>query len=722
MLSPLRWVRQRVGNLQIWFASLSTARRAVLLAAVAYAFVMSGLTVAKFYTLRTYAWDLGSYSQSLWTTAFQGRFFYYTPDLPNNPSGSIFGAHFAPFLALLVPVYAAFPFPPTLLVLQSCVIAGGSWAVFRLAAARLKAEGIAALLALAYLLNPAVQAVNWFDFHPEAFMMVFLLATLVGWEERAWGWFGLFMALALSTLEMAGVLVAVLGLFWAIDLLRRHPARTIVLSLEFRVAVAASLLGIASSLLGLGLLKLVNPGTALLGGGTDYWQVLGAHSLLGVPVAVVADPARFFAAITYDGLLKLWYLVLLFAPLAFWPMRRPLCLLLLAPWLVPALTSNFPFYYGVGAQYTAFVVPFLFYGSILGLDVKGPVHSDRRLGSTWWARVRGARLQGKTASKSNPLPLAVFSVVFLLVASPVGPLSLGVYTFGGFPSYTSHDSLVLEVAGLVPPRAAVLTQNNLFSLFADRSNAYVIPSSTYFMPGDSFNRSLRAYLNESQFVFLDLKTSLTESLVVLVALRTESGFGVVAAADGAILVERGYVGPPRLFVPFNETYRAGDLALLKGTRVADPAASGGFALASVPLQQGAFWTGPAVFLWPGTYTIGFRVRADPVSAGTIATLAFQIRPGFVSVLPRGVSSSGSAVSLSSGLLRCTENLSVANLTGADLPNPAAYVTVRLPLTVDLFGAYNFSGYLPGSSSTVYLDEITATQDSSTGYIRTEGSP
>ena len=719
MATALRSIRTFYHRVRSWQAGLSTAERLVLFATAVYGIVMSALTVAKISTLGTFAWDLGTYSQALYTTAFQGRFFYFTADLPNNPTGSMFGAHFTPFLFIFVPIYRLLPSPATLLVIQTLAIAAGAPIVFRLARLRLKDERLAAVLAGMYLLNPFVEGVNWFDVHPEAYMMVFLLAAILAWEGRAWLWFWIFIGLTLSTLEMAGVVVATVGLFWALDLLiGRRSLRSALGALEFRLGLGLVALGVLWFYIGLRAISIVNPGNALLGTGTGFWQVLGAKSLLDVPFAIISNPGRLIAAFSYDWARKLWYLVLLFAPFLFWPLRRPLALLLVAPWLLVALTSELQAYYVVGTQYGAFVAPMLVYGAILGLER----HRARRAEHPVAQGTSGSPAAGSWRSLSRPLPIVAYALAFAIVFGPAGPFAVGVYSSGGFPVFTAHDALVQEIAALVPASASILTQNNLFPLFANRADAFVIPSTTFFASGNSFNQTLRTYFNESDFVYVDGTTSLIEALVVLQALQTTPGIGVVASADGAILLKRNYTAPPKLFVPLDTTYDASSLALVNGTMSADPLALGGVAMTSAPGQRGSFWTGPGVILWPGNYTVTFRVRLDPVVSGPVLDLAYRLRPGFISVLPVPVSAQETGAQLAAGLLHCTSNLTVVNVTGSEFSNPSTYTTLTESFEVRFFGAYDFAGFLPGTNAVVSLDSIHILQATALPYVETAACP
>jgi uncharacterized membrane protein len=330
---------------------------------------MTILTVLRVPALKSAAWDLGAYSQAFYTTVHDDRFFYYTMDLPNNPSGSMFGAHFAPLLILLLPFVALAPAPPTLLFIQSMAVGSGGYAVFVLFRRHLLSERLSATFALAYLLDPLVIGVNWFDFHPEAFLVPFVLFACYFWEEQRWIGFVVFIGLTLSTLEVAGVLVAILGVFWALDIwVRYHNIRTMINRLDFRASICIAAVGLSWFWAGIRTVLLLNPTNALLSGGTDFWTVLGARSILEVPMRALTSPQSYLLALSVDWPYKVGFLFLLLGPVAFLPLFRPLSLGLLVPWLGVALASNNPSFYTLGNQYPSLVLPFVFYGAAMGLE------------------------------------------------------------------------------------------------------------------------------------------------------------------------------------------------------------------------------------------------------------------------------------------------------------------------------------------------------------------
>jgi len=72
----------------------------LFLIAVIYIVIVSTLAISRHYAFGTNTWDLGIYSQSLYSTLNHGKILYYTAELTGNPSGSLFGIHFSPFLFL----------------------------------------------------------------------------------------------------------------------------------------------------------------------------------------------------------------------------------------------------------------------------------------------------------------------------------------------------------------------------------------------------------------------------------------------------------------------------------------------------------------------------------------------------------------------------------------------------------------------------------------------
>src|SRR2546428_10554981 len=177
----------------------------------AYAVVLSFVAVMRFNTFRTHAFDLGIFNQAF-STALQGRLFHETPDIALIASGSFLGVHFNFLMWLLLPIYALAPRPETLLVLQSVFVALGAVPVF-LVSRHLAGDGRAASLwSVVYLVNPAILSLNYYDFHLEAFLPLFLGMFYYSYLTRRWRWYAVFFLLSIFTIDFASVLVGSIAL------------------------------------------------------------------------------------------------------------------------------------------------------------------------------------------------------------------------------------------------------------------------------------------------------------------------------------------------------------------------------------------------------------------------------------------------------------------------------------------------------------------------------
>lgn len=116
--------------------------------------------------------DMGIFDQGVWLLSrFHAPFVTVT-------GRNLFGDHTSFVLLLAVPLYWIWPEAQTLLVLQALLIAAAAVPIYLLARRRLGSTPLATALALAYLLNPALQNGNMEQFHPEAFLVLFLAVAI----------------------------------------------------------------------------------------------------------------------------------------------------------------------------------------------------------------------------------------------------------------------------------------------------------------------------------------------------------------------------------------------------------------------------------------------------------------------------------------------------------------------------------------------------------------
>ena len=324
----------------------------------------------KYYSFQTYAYDLGIYNQALHTPLYNGQLFYNTADLLANPTGNLFGIHFSPILLVIFPFYLLYTAPPTLLVIQTFALALGALPLYLLALKKLKSEKWALVLAILYLLNPALQGVNWYDFHPEAFLPMLLLFSIYFFETKKTKLYLASVILTLFCIEFAALLLVFLAVYFILSLKPWKRDQLDVSKLKF--AAVTILLSFVWLIVSIQIMHAINPLVRPMSGET-FWGEIGAKNILDIPAQAVTNPERVIQALTFDGNLKLVYLLVLLGSVAFLPLFEPLIVICLAPWLITCFISNYLPFYQFGDQYPAYILSFLFYGAVLGL---GKVNFD----------------------------------------------------------------------------------------------------------------------------------------------------------------------------------------------------------------------------------------------------------------------------------------------------------------------------------------------------------
>src|SRR5712692_4819153 len=172
----------------------------LLLAILVYAVEMSHQALLRYDTFKATAFDLGNMDQVLWNT-IHGRLFQFTNQAIDwyGPPTRL-AIHFEPIILPLSLLYAFGADPRILLVFQTLALASGSLPVFLLTRKIIPQWPLlAALMATAYLLAPALIGMNIFDFHPVALATPLLLYALLALEYKHYAWFLVACVLAACT-------------------------------------------------------------------------------------------------------------------------------------------------------------------------------------------------------------------------------------------------------------------------------------------------------------------------------------------------------------------------------------------------------------------------------------------------------------------------------------------------------------------------------------------
>ena len=592
-------------------AELLKNRRYVLLlfaAILVYGTVFSYFTLLKHYLFSSYAWDLGTFDQALYTTLFHGRLFYYTPELIVNTSGSFFAVHFSPILFLFLPFYAIHPSSVTLLVLKSFILALGALPLYLLSKEALKREKAALIIALSYLLYPAVHASNWFDFQPQVLLPLLIFSSAYFLLKERWKLYFAATFLALMVEEHISLIIGVIALYNLYRSgLRRLPQSIKQLKVNKQVVltltIAFSIIWFIGARTALSFFP-IEPEFLEEYKALNNFRVLGIEGdPLSLPLHVLQHPDLAFQALLYDYPVKFLYILLLFGPLLFIPLRSKLSIIIFAL-ITPFLLSNFKAYYTIGCHYPLYILPLVFLASVEAL-------SERAHVTDWMPTLRN---------------MVVVALIFIVSTSPISPLAEAFSNQGFFwyPSLRPLDERVEHMHAMldiVPHNASVLTQNHVFSHVSNRLNAYVIPIDRWTSPMSQLVKNyLKQLVDKSDYAFLDLGHRGASTLFVLSELANGTSHALYAFTGQTVLFKKGSTSTP-IFVPEidHETFRAGrDLETVGGRTVPDVSSQSG-SVRLLPKGSESILYGPYAFLPPGGFEVTFSFKAEDPKDGYLGT-------------------------------------------------------------------------------------------------------
>lgn len=509
----------------------------VFVCMMTYGVIFSGITAFRHHAFMTRAWDLGIFTQSLWTTLNANRFFYHTCELFINPSGSFFGVHFSPILFLVLPLYWLFQTPETLLVLQSFILAFAAIPLYKLAKENGGGRSVGMVFAFAYLLYPATHAVNLYDFHVQAFLPLFFFSLVYYFTKEKWSKYLVFAVLSLMCDEHAAIITSFIGVYVAWTY-----RTTIVSTIKRREFTEKKLIvPLVTVIMGFSwywftiwqrnVFFPINPETTSAFLGSPNFTILGARTPLEIPLLVILRPWNAVQALVYNGSVKLLYIILVFGPLAFLSFGKPSALIPTIPWFTFALMSECGDHHSLGNQYEAYIVAFIFSAAVFTVR--------KRFEKTSSLRNRSLKM------------ILLCTFLFFIVSSPLVTVFNQVSDSGSSAHIGTHEIEINNVLNMIPQNASILTQDNLFPHVSHRVDAYVVPQR-FFALGDIVVDFLNRTIDKIDYILVDNKTDPFATNIILSLLDTKTQFIQVACRDNGtiLLYKRARAGyPPAFYIP-----------------------------------------------------------------------------------------------------------------------------------------------------------------------------
>ena len=326
------------------------------LGAAAFMVLVSAWTVGRVYSFSTPTFDFGIFAQMFHSMKTTGL-----PITTVERDGALshFAVHVSPIYYLLLPFYCIVPTPATLQVLQAAVLASAVIPMWMLGKHHGLSPLMRMLLCFLLLLYPAYAGGTSYDIHENAFLTPLILWLFYGMDRKNGLVTAVFALLTLMVKEDAAVYVAVIALY----LLLRSVLR------KEKWGMIAGTLMLAAAL---GWFVAVTGYLATFGDGVMTYRYKnfmydGSGSLVTVVKAVLLCPMKaVFESVDSE---KLEFIGLTLLPIAGLPLftRRYERFLLLIPYVLVNLMSDYQYQHNIFFQYTYGATACLFYMTLVNL-------------------------------------------------------------------------------------------------------------------------------------------------------------------------------------------------------------------------------------------------------------------------------------------------------------------------------------------------------------------
>ncbi|MBQ6840053.1 MAG: DUF2079 domain-containing protein [Oscillospiraceae bacterium] len=328
---------------------------------VGFFLVVSIWTVCRVKTFSTPSYDFGIFSQMFYNMKESGM---PITTLERDGLLSHFKVHMSPIYYLLLPFYCIVPKPATLQVLQAAILVSAVIPLWLLGKQHGLSPWLRMLTCALLLLYPAYSGGTSYDIHENAFLTPLILWLFYALDSRKGLLTALFTVLVLMVKEDAAVYTAVIGLFVLLRsvLGKKENSQTLTGMLILIGSVAWFLIVTG---------YLSKHGDGVMTYRYKNFIYDGSGSLFTVIKAVVMCPMKALYECA-DGE-KLEFIKLTILPLLALPFltRRYERFLLLIPYFLINLMSDYQYQHDIFFQYTYGATACLFYLVVVNLaDIK----------------------------------------------------------------------------------------------------------------------------------------------------------------------------------------------------------------------------------------------------------------------------------------------------------------------------------------------------------------
>ncbi len=514
------------------FSQVSLSRLAIT-AAIAFFCMALILGLHRHYTFYS-SYDQGIFNQVFWNN-LHGRFFEssLSSQLSTNVvhQGEVptvdyhrLGQHFTPALLLWLPLYALFPTPAMLTVLQVTLVTAAGLVLYVLAREYLEPT-LAGMITVSFYCANAVIGPTLSNFHDISQIPLFVFGLLLAMEKRCWWLFWLLAVLLLAVREDAGIGLFGVGVYLILS--RRYPRiGLVVCSLSFGYMIL--------------LTNLVMPLFSEDISQRFMMERFGQYatgdeaSTLEIIWGMVSNPGRVLVELVTPFGRTLNYLLGQWLPLAFVPAISPASWMIAGFPLLKLFLGQGESVLAINIRYALTVVPGLFYGAILWWSMHQDLYK-RSLFRYFWIFCITLTLIFSYTSSASALNRAFY---FML------PDSFDPWVHISLPQQWNHVQQMRPLVAQIPPDASVSATTYIIPHLSSRREIIRLPDLS--LRNDQQEVINVEYiiadlwrLQQYQVAF-DQERGLLKSLVSLIdQVTAKQEYGIIGFEDGVILLHKG---------------------------------------------------------------------------------------------------------------------------------------------------------------------------------------
>lgn len=467
---------------------------------VAFFLYVSAWTVGRVYRFSTPTYDFGIFSQMFYNMKQTGL---PMTTLERDGLLSHFAVHVSPIYYLMLPVYWLFPTPTTLQVLQALVLASAVIPLWKIGKHHGLSEAQRMLICAILLLYPAFSGGTSYDIHENCFLTPLILWTLYGIDKKNWAITAVAGILTLMVKEDAAVYVAVIALWMIVHAVLRFKKAD-----KKQLLVGIIMLAVAIGWFLVATAYLATYGDGVMTGRYSNFMYDGSSSLMTVIKSIILNPMKaIYECVDAE---KLKFIAMTLLPLLGLPLltRRYERYILLIPYILVNLMSDYQYQHDIFFQYTFGSTAFLFYLTVINL-------ADFKVN---WKRI-------SALSAAALISAAYFCTVVL----PVG-INSTVQAI----EYQQYYRSIRDQLDTVPAEASVAATTFYTTYLSQRETIYDVRYCT------------EEHLLESQYVVLKINSNsdcsnyatagMDNGYENLVNLLEENGYEKYGADHGVVVI------------------------------------------------------------------------------------------------------------------------------------------------------------------------------------------